>query len=54
MNANTTVQAHIAGNEKFREVLTALGAINPPWRDENPQEHLMWGIAILLDSLESA
>ena len=54
-HAGKTVETRIAGNEKFRAVLTALGASDPLRRPfEQPGEALVWGIAILLDGLEVA
>jgi hypothetical protein len=38
-NAGKTVEARIAGNEKFREVLTALGATDPQRPFDQPREH---------------
>ncbi len=52
LNAGKTVASRIAGNDKFREVLTALGAADPAC--PHPPDHLTWGIAILLDGMEHA
>jgi hypothetical protein len=48
LGAGESVASRIAGNEKFREVLTALGAADPAC----PLEPLTWGIAVLLDKME--
>jgi hypothetical protein len=54
LGAGEAVEARIAGNDKFSAVLTALGANDPLRPFEQPRECLLWGIAILLDGLQSA
>jgi hypothetical protein len=51
---SAVVEARIANNDKFCEVLTALGGCNPLLPSQQPRECLLWGIAILLDDLQSA
>jgi hypothetical protein len=53
-DAAKTVEARIAGNDKFREVLTALGTTDPLRPFKEDRELMTWGIAILLDDLQSA
>jgi hypothetical protein len=48
LGAGKSVALRIAGNEKFRETLTALGAADPAC----PLEPLTWGIAVLLDDMQ--